>query len=348
MGDSVITVKVKNADGDVTEDTTVKFIIRVMDVTPRINSKTIEVNSIATKGTNIKLTEVYGYKIFNNALTLRVGKQDGPICPDLEAAYIGGKYYIRNKTGKPFEKVYKDATKLFITGAFEDDTDETFAIELTQVTVTKNELNPTISMTGKINLFYDRSADGGTVKLTQNIKTAEVVDIRLVCNTNKERNKPLEENDPFRDNFTIIQTDNNHFQITRSEEDLRNDIDKDYKEIANKKALSGYLYIRYDGFDKVIWKSITIPTQNTKPEYVLDVTSGTISGQATGQEFRLHIVDKKTKKKVVSLANLDTEYAVSGALIGLGLSTGTQMFEEPDINEAKASDSIILKDNVNL
>ena len=343
MGDSVITVKVKNADGDVTEDTTVKFIIRVMDVTPRINSKTIEVNSIATKGTNIKLTEVYGYKIFNNALTLRVGKQDGPVCPDLEAVYIGDKYYIRNKTGKPFEKVYKDSTKLYITGAFEDDTDETFAIELTSVTVNKNELNPTISMTGKINLFYDRSADGGTVKLTQNIKTAEVVDMRLVCNTNKDKNKPLAEDDPFRDNFTIIQTDNNHFQITRSENDLRNDIDKDYKEITNKKALSGYLYIRYDGFDKVIWKSITIPTHNTKPEYVLDVTSGTISKQATGQEFRLHIVDKKTKKKVVSLANLDKTDAVSGALIGLGLSTGTDIFEAPDIDEAKATDSIVLK-----
>ena len=342
MGDAVITVKVKKIDGSVTEDTTAKFIVRVMDTTPRISSKTIEVNSIATKGTNIQLTEVYGYKILDSSLSLHVGKQNGPICPDLEIAKIDGKYYIKNSTGEAFAKTYKDDKKIYITGAFEDDPNVTFAIELTSVTVTKNELNPTITMSGKINLFYKHSSDGGTVKLTQNIKTAEVVDMHLVCTTNKEKNKPFAEDDPFRDNFILTQTDNNHFLITRSETSLRKDYDKNFKE-TDKDALSGFLYIRYDGYDKVIWKSITIPTHTTTPEYVLDISGATISGQATGQVFYLHVVDKKTKKKVVSLANLDTNDAVSGALIGIGLSQGKDMFEEPDINEARATDYIVLK-----
>lgn len=346
-GESLITVTVNGADGKPTEDTTVQFIVRVADITPRIDSATIEVNSNAKKGTPINITPVYGCEIFNNALTIREGKADGPLCGNLQIAYNAenGKYYIQNRTGKPFEATYKDDKKLFITGAFDFDHDETFAIPLTQVTVIKGAVNPTITMSGKINLFYDRSDMGGTVKLTQNVKSTEVEDIRLVSYRNYDTTKKTgvidDPDDEFNANFNIRRIDNNTYEITRSGEDLEKNRDKDGKKLETD-AIAGYLYIRYDGYTEGMFREIKIPTYTTTPEYVLDLTSATASAQSSGQEYTLRIIDKKTKK-VVGLGGLDEDVAESGNIIGLGLSEGDAIFEEPDIKDAKANSYITLK-----
>ena len=338
LGDAMITVTVKGAGDKVTPETTRRFIVRVMDTTPRIDSDTVEVNSRATIGTRINVTPVYGWDIFNDALTLRIGKPDGVICSDLEVNFVEGKYYISSKSNSAFEKVYKDSNKLYLTGTYADEPTQSFNIPLTQVSVVKTELNPTIKMSDKINLFYDRSVDGGSVKLTQSIKNVEVDEICLVSSDNYKSNKKYNaEEDAFRENFRLTRVDNMNYIITRTGNDLVQDKN-------GNDVLSGYLYIRYEGYREGMWRQLTIPTYNKAPEYVLSVSSATVSSRAADQEINIQILDKKTKKQVLSLANLDDDIIGGGLPKGLGLDeAGKKLFEVPDINSAMSTDTITLK-----
>ncbi len=345
VGETVITITVNGEGGEPTEDTTVQFIVRAADTTPRMAESAVTVNSVSTVGTVIHISPVYGYEIYNNDLTLHVGSSTGTVCSDLAVVYDRdtSRYYIRNKTAKTLEKEYKDKNKLYITGklVYGGEIAGSFSIPITQVTVKNAALNPTIKMTGKINLFYRYSVSdsdlSGTVKLTQSVKDAEIEEIYLVgIDYYKDGKKVDPENDPFALNFNITQVDNQNYIITRTDSLLwKNDDGSD--------AVSGYLYLKYAGYNTPVWKSIKIPTYTTSPEYVLNITSATASTYASDQEYELWLLDKKTKKKIVSLEGLDTDTYESDNYIGLGLSSGLDIFEVPDIDEAISTDVIRLK-----
>ena len=115
----------------------------------------------------------------------------------------------------------------------------------------------------------------------------------------------------------------------------------------NKNVVSGYIYIYYRGYGSPVKKAITVPTYDTAPDYVLDVTTATASVYKSNQEYDLHLVDKKTKKTIQSLASLDATVTPLG-ITGLGFTQATtdELFEDLDsasVKEAKKTNAITLK-----
>ena len=336
VGEAIITITVKGEGNKVTEDTTAYLVVRALDLSPRITKSSIEVNSLSSKGTSITITPVYDTEIYNDRISLRVGSSSGSICSDLKVVYEDGLYFIRNSTGKPYAKEYKDSTKLYLTGYLDEEGGETFAIPIS-VKVINAKPDPKITFKNKINLFFSSTNKGGVVEMTQSDKNDLVDRIYLVSAENYKTGTYNATDDKFASNFEIAQIDNQRFSIFRSE----NDIEKDTN---GKDITTGYLYIRFLGYTEGVWKQVTIPTETVTPEYVLDVTSATASTFASGQEYYLHIVEKKNKKNVISLSGLDTDEDASGNIKGLGLTAkGNTYFEEPDIADARLTDTITLK-----
>ena len=352
-GESLITVSVLNKDEKTpSEDNIKSFIVRIVDATPRLENSTITVDSRSTQGTALKIVQVYDYEIAGYHLTLTEKKVDSKgvasynALSELYVERSEGVYYIKNSNpNKPFEKTYEN--KLYLEGTF-DSTDSfngtTFYIPITKLTVTNKALNPTLKTTGKINLFYNSTAGSdlsGIVTVTQSLKDITVRDVKLVSSANHKK-AGTESTDSFDANFDIVPDKNNTFVVTRTATDL--------VKVGGKNVTSGYIYIYYDGYSKPVTKAITIPTCDTAPAYVLNQTSATASIYSSNQEYELKLVDKKTKKQVQSLEDLDTEISESGNIIGLGFNASTTdgVFEDitaADVAASKVDNIIRLRVN---
>ncbi len=329
-GESRITIKALNP-GTTTVAATVSFIVRVVDVTPRLENSTITVNSLSTVGTKIDLKPVYGNEIMEDTLELKtkvvVNKvtEYEPIS-ELAINYDGENYYILNATKEGFTKTYSGSKQLYITGSVmgKNGSKESFIIPIKKLTVNKKALNPSISKKGKINLFYktgDAMERYGEVQITQSIKNVEVTSVKFVSAANHKKSGS-EAVDSFANNFDIVQVDDQHFLVRRSSNEL--------KKVNGKVVSSGYIYIKYAGFKDYVKKTITIPTENKAPSLVLSQKSATVNAYGRKQEFRLQLLDKKTKVPV-SLENVSKLVYTA--------ETTDYLFENPVIEE----DEIVIK-----
>lgn len=307
-GETMITVSVKNND----EDKTVceeNFIVRVIDATPRLADAKITVNKASDIGTAVKIVPVYKYEIATGKeLTVCQKVTKNKITTyepyeGLQVTYADGVYRIKAtsslnlKSGE--QKVYSESSQLYIEGEFEEG--GTFRIPIPKLVLTAKQLNPTVKLSGKINLFYSANAtdqEKGSVTLTQSIKDETVRKYELVSEANYKK-KGSETVDSFDANFNIEQVNNETFKITRSSGDM-------VKDEKGKNVTSGYIYLYYEGYDdsEVVKKKISISTCDTAPSYVLKTTSATASKYKENQEFELQLVDKKTKKQVLDLSGL--------------------------------------------
>ncbi|MBR1670619.1 MAG: leucine-rich repeat protein [Butyrivibrio sp.] len=347
VGESMITVTVLNkGEKAASDDNTKSFIVRVVDTTPRLASSTYTVDSNSTLGTALGIVTVYDYTINTDSLELctRSVAKSGEVTytksNELEVYESGSEFYIRNCSGSPFSKTFTEGSKLYLKGDFEGDGAGSFEIPISKITVTNNALNPTIKTSGKINLFYNETAGSdltGSVIITQSDKNLVVNSVELVSAANYKKANS-EDEDSFAANFNIDKLDgsNQNFIVTRTDDEL--------VEVNGKPVTSGYLYIYCKGYSSVIKKAITIPTAVTTPSYVLSKTSATASTWGEDQEYKLQLLDKKTKE-VLSLDDLDDDLDESNNTVGLGLTLASTegLFEELDIADAMSSDTITLK-----
>ena len=356
-GETMIKVSVLNAgEKDPREGNLKKVIIRVVDTTPRLTKSNLKVNSLSTIGVLADLIPQYGYGIMDEELTLCTKKtaSNGAVTwkknTDLVVYYNEEKdgYYIRNATeGRGFKKTYQNDTQLYITGKLMtpegEDADTSFHTPITKLEVTNTSPEPKFTITGKINLFYNEAADvadSGTVTVKQDIKTVPEVcylvseDNHKISGFDPEKSEIYEE-DKFDNNFDVTyDEDKNAFLITRSENEMAQ---KDKKDV-----LSGYLYIRYEGFSKYIKRTFKVPTCNTAPSYELSLKSATASELATGQTYSIFLLDKKTKLPV-SLESLDdTEKGKYYEGLGITANSTFTGYEDLDIAKAKSDDEIEL------
>jgi hypothetical protein len=330
LGETLITVSVTNP-GTTKVAASASFVVRVVDVTPRLGSSTISVNSLSSVGTQIKLYPVYDYEIIESTLALSKKKVKNKITEyvPIDALcinYSGGAYYIVSSSGKAFTQIYKESTQLYITGKVESPSGEkeSFAIPLKELKVTKETLDPTITMKGKINLFYGNSDSlekYGEVQLTQNIKNVPVKSYKLVSAANHKKDGS-EAVDTFANNFDIVKVDDKHFLIKRSS--------KEMAQKGGKNVVSGYLYLKYEGFNNWVKKPITIPTEETAPGYVLSQTSATVSKFGKDQTFELQLIDKKTKTPI-ALDNVER--------LAFTAATTDDLFTDPVV----VDDKIVIK-----
>lgn len=346
VGETMITVSVTNSgDKEAKASNTKSFIIRVIDATPRVKQDTITVNSLSEVGTNIVVTPVYGYTIAGNVLDLytkavRNGITTYNRVTRLTIDHVeDNKYCIYNSDGKTFTATYTGDLRLYAKGRF-DETGESFYIALPDVVVTKDALDPKVTMSGKINLFYSSAAEeseAGKATLKLDIKNAEVAEYKLVSEANNKK-AGSEKTDTFEYNYDIEKVSDQEFVIKRSANPML--------QVNKKNVVSGWLYLRYKGYSTWVKKQIKLTTCDTAPQYVLSRTSATASTLDKDQVFYLDVVNKKNKKEVLNLAHLATG-SDSGNDRGLGFTIATTdgVFLPLDADYARENGQIKLEVN---
>ncbi len=319
------------------------FIIRVIDVTPRLVPGTLTVNAQCTTGTEFELLSVYGYEVDPNSLTVvQAVKKKGVTSYEVteSAGYFSVRYsndkyymditssgrdYIENKTSKSFTKMFIEGDYTYFMNSGEKVTD-TFRTPITSLVLTTKALKPTVKFSGRINLFYNsyaKAADKGQAVVSQSLKNLKVERYELLSEMNfiKEGSEPV---DSLANNFVI----DDMGVISRSDKPLTTDA-------KGKAVVKGYLKIKYEGYEPCYAK-ITIPTKTTKPGYKLSASKATVTVNGDGYRFGLNLIDKK--KNVISLdrlSELSFDESASGTTMGL--------FEAMDIETARATDTIPLQ-----
>ena len=331
-GETTITVAVTNKDKTVCKES---FIVRVVDATPRLADSKVSVNKLSETGTAIDIVPVYGYDINHEVeLQLCQKKVSGsmisyPSYNKLRVEYDESEGVYRIVANEELELAagktlsFKGSKQLYIEGEFKEG--GTFRVPISEVTVVNKSLNPTVKLTGKINLFYNSTAspeEQGSVKLTQSLKNETVTEYKLVSAANHKK-AGSEEEDTFAANFDIeVDADGNGI-ITRSDRETM-------AQVGGKNVVSGYVYIYYEGYNEPIKKSIKISTDNTSPSYVLSTTSATASVNKKDQTYKLRLLDKKTKKAI----DLDNLAAGDGLTFDYS-NTGTtkELFKDLTVEE---------------
>lgn len=345
VGETSVTVSVTNGK---TGDKKVTFyeesiIIRVIDVTPRLVQSTLTVNSNCDSGTGMAfdLLSVYGHEVDLSSLEVMelvsnkkvedfvplnyvaIGLRDGR--PYIELTQEG-RNYLDGRSSKTYTKAYIQGDYVYRTDSGTYVTEQ-FRTPIKSLVLTNKTIKPTVKLSGKINLFFNSLADAsdrGEVTITQNQKNLKVEDYKLVSTPSEPSNDPNVV-DPMTNNFDVSKDG----VISRSSNELM-------KDSKGKVITKGYLRIKYEGYAPCYVK-ITVPTQNTKPGYVLSKTKATVNAYSRGYEMELQLLNKKTKKPIslAQLSALSFDESSSGTTLGL--------FEELDTAAAKASDKIVLK-----
>ncbi len=345
VGETSVTVSVTN--GKTGKNKVVYYeesiIIRVIDVTPRLIQSTLTANSNCESGTGMAfdLLSVYGYEVDLASLEVvelvsnkkvedfvpfdyvSIGLRDDRPFVELTQE---GRNYLEGKSSKTFTKTYIQGDYVYKTdnGAY---VTEQFRTPIKSLVLTSKVLKPSVKLSGKINLFFNSLADAsdrGEVTITQNQKNLNVEAYKLVSEANY-KNPGSEPVDSLANNFDV----NEKGVISRSANELM-------KDTKGKPVTKGYLQIKYEGYAPCYVK-VTIPTQNTKPGYVLSMTKATVNAYSRGYEMQLQVLNKKTKTPISleHLNELSFDESSSGTTLGL--------FEDLDTAAARATDKIVLK-----
>lgn len=338
-GETMITATVTNKDKSVCSQS---FIIRVVDGTPRLADSKISVNSNSEEGTGFDLVPVYGYQIADEGV-IRV-------CRRVVSAGIvryepvsGLKVVCENnafrlRATEEFEIgagktiTYKGNNALYLQGEFKD-TGDTFEVRIPELSIVNKVLNPSIQTKGKINLFYKPNAnlaDQGSVTVTQNLKNETVDHYELVSEAN-DKEAGSETPDPFAANFKVEKQSDGSALITR------NPTTETLVQKNGKNVVTGYLYIYYKGYSDPVKKKITVSTCNTKPNLMLSMTSATASVYRTNQEYKLQLLDKKTKNPLALGTNADVYFDQ--------VSTTEMLFDDSSLQSGLADNTIVLRVN---
>lgn len=351
-GETAVTVTVTNNKSGKDKVTFYEesFIIRVIDATPRLVQSTLTVNSKSSTGTEFDLLSVYGYEV-DPATVMVVEKVKNGKITDYEVTekagyvsvrYTDGKYHLdMTNNGKNFidGKSNKSYSNMYLQGEYHYRNDsgatmvETFRTPIKSLVLTCKDLKPTVKCSGKINLFFNRQAavsERGQVTLTQSLKNLNVTKYELISEEHFKNPEAYEKAegaavDALANNFDIT----GEGVISRSGNEL-------IKDAKGKAIVKGYVRITYEGYEPCYAK-ITIPTNTTKPGYVLSKTKATVNTYGSGYRMELQLLDKKTKKplSLEKLRRLSFDESSSGTTFGL--------FENMNTEDAKASDKITLQ-----
>ena len=281
-GETAVTVKVgrkeKDEKGNTLDPIEEKFIVQVVDATPRLEEKKITVNRNSAQGSKITLIPVYGYAIESGSLSIKKIVKDGTATTYEDSSFsITGDRIV---AGSMEPGTYND--QYVIEGRLADD-GSTFRVRIPSITVTGATVNPSLKMTGKLNLFYNGGDSCGTVTVVQNLKDETVERYEL------HADEKTDVDETFLDNFTVQKDKDGQAIINRTDDKL----------VTNSKGkviTSGYLWIYYKGYDDPVKKKITVPTTTAKPSLALDTTKITLSSFIADETtYDATVQDRKTK-----------------------------------------------------
>lgn len=312
-------------------DNLAKLIIRVVDASPRLVNKSFTVDYNSSIGTKLEMLEVYGElgEIVKEGIEpLKIvqkktvnGETKYVTLPDSEMGisfYYNEDnvnpektgFYAKKRAGYVWNSKTSTYKNMYLEGAFEKRKPERFQIPLGEVKITNSPLSPAITLSGKINTFYGKTADGpenrGKVTVTQSIKNIEV-DHAVLCDNVHYQNpdSPLE--DLFDKNFNIEQDKNDNTKLYITIDNLLDELKKDEK--TKKEVVSGYLKIYYKGYENPVSKAITVSCGDTAPSYVLSETSGTLNLYAKNQKAKFYLYKRGDSKKIpIDLKNMTIKF----------------------------------------
>lgn len=286
-GEATITVTATNASATAAKKTvTQKFVISVVDYTPRLADSSLTLNPNIENGVALEIISSYGGKIDTDSVEFL--QDDGS---KSEAFYL--KYSEEDSKGV--------VQTFWVTPHYVEDgktysllvsvNGGTYKIPL-KITIKKSE--PKVKLTldkkqPKINLFY--ANDGTEIKpVITGLGTAKIASYAL---------EPLgtdEDAKLFTENFEI---DPDIGVITQKSASMLYGT----KNQKGKPVVSGYLVLSYQGYKSDIKTKlkITIPTQTVKPSYKLDKTADTYNNACGEQTIKLHLLDTKKKNEPVNL-----------------------------------------------
>ena len=369
LGEALITISTLN-EGEKTpnfkneeyqgyEDNETKIIVRVVDNTPRIALKTVDVN--AQKVHNyVPLYAVYDGKIYDDArLRLYYDANCTKECKDFEITYDEDFNAVDIVTTGLFDNSFalnakKSYRGMYLKGTFNEKYGN-FVIKMPTINLINKPLAPKYTSTNKINLFYNTtasSAEIGNVVITNNLTTEAIEgngdeDLTvngayLISKENYTRHKydaksyinSETQPDLFNKNFSTTVV-NNKITIKR-----RTGVDPIKKDSRSKNILSGYLYVEFAGYKYPVMTAYTVPTYNTAPSYVLSKTTATANTNVKGQEYSIYLYEKSDKLKTpISLAKLDN--GTAGLAFDYSQSTTTS-FNENRLREDINNNNITL------
>ncbi len=228
---------------------------------------------------------------------------------------------------------------------------EYFDVPFNKMTIINDPLKFSPKTSGTINLFYNYTcydplavpghekevprkddekddaykkryikATVGEFKVTNNIEksTAEVDHAELWCKEKYDKYQKDEAftgTDKFNRNFTVAKADNGKdLVIRRSSYNLATEVVKGKDE----PVTSGYLAVFFKGYTKPSFKAVTVSTKSSAPDYGLSVTSTKENSQNVGAKFKFKIINKSTKKPVISQGE---------SLTGIGFTSNGGAFE---------------------
>ncbi len=348
-GSATITVSVTTGEkDDMNANKVLKkhLIIRIIDSTPVLKQSTVTVNIKSEVGSAVELIPTAGTSIYDvmpnlyslskskyqiySGIQVTDGKYDASI-----GAYKCNLVADSNDLGELAKVTAADiltksgSSKLYIKGKLKD-SDSYFYIPINKLKIVNQNVTPTFTTSGKINLFYNSSCYDSTdekvnklvgkVKLAHSIstKTERVVGCGLMSTANykyfvkRSTDTPEKDSDgkystdiekcfdSFRNNFDIeYNEDDNNFIITRS--------DKKLAKSGSDVTTSGYIVIWYEGYKEKepVYTKISIPTKNSGPSLVLSKTSATVNIKNLNNEIALSFLDKSTKKVAVSANDIE-------------------------------------------
>ncbi len=290
-GEATITVTATNASK---KTVTQKFLISVVDYTPRLASTAIVLNPNLEDGAPLEIISSYSKAI--DADSVKLLGADGYETPDFKLTYRDAdsdddvKTFMVTQRTNPKDGVYNLKVSI----------NDSYKIPV-KITVKTSEPKPKLGFEKnqqKINLFY--ANDGTQIKpVISGLGTAKISEYKLANLSDTDDNKLFTENFQI-DSSTGVITQKSASMIYGTTGSLK-----------NKPVVTGYLVVSYEGYkDKIQTKfKITIPTQTVKPSYKLDKTAETFNSSSSDQTIEIQLLDTKNKNAKVNLN--DGEFAVN-------------------------------------
>lgn len=281
-GEATITATATGADK---KTITQKFIIRVVDRTPRLSASALTLNLEKDAGVDLRVISAYEGNIETDAGTFKLvyANED-----TVEATEFAGEL-VEDSSNGVYRYVIKAKSNQIDKGTYNlkvSLNNGTYKIPL-KITVTSTLPNPKVAFDKKqpkIDLFL--ANDGTEVKpVVTNLGSEKIDSYSLEPLTSSENDAYFTKNFQIDPETGVITQKNANMIYTPN----------------NKLITTGYLVLRFEGYKNSAVKKykITIPTQTVKRSYKLDKTSDTFYALAAKKTVVLSLLDSKTKKQIV-------------------------------------------------
>lgn len=309
-----------------------KLIIRVVDASPRLKTNTFTVDYNSSIGTKLDLVQIYGDlgEVDTETGLDIVQKQtvNGVIKPvtlpnfGIQIVYdeygtLYGEadtFYAQKKAGFTLaNNGIANYSAMYLHGYFENGDENgdkaEFYVPLGAISITNRPLNPSVALSGRINLFYGTYAEGPKnreyMTAVQSLKNIDIEAVDLVDSLHYQNPESPEE-DIFAENFyaECDLNDNSKIYIR-----MDGSLDQLKKDKNGKEVVSGYLLIYYKGYDKPVAKPLTVTTVSVGPTYYLSKTTGIWHSYAKNQKVDLYLYKTTDAKRTpISLEDMEITF----------------------------------------